>query len=1673
MSFLSSLGSAINEQYGFGENSVTSLDTIDDKGRVKPFGLLGDFAKKFDQSAQRSYVEDGFIRNVRPNLRDIVWQQPDICILIKKRMFSSLSENYNLEKLEENEKLFIRASKKLFQNKCRVISAYERLTKIESLAIESGHMNSYMFPTLMNGVAELENAGILHNIMDTKTRSIFETLRRVHAFSEPNSTTTWLIDNETAFMSALGEGTGVIELTTVTQVNSKCGVTFNSGSANFTIEDPYKMFVITGDDIDVAIRDATNYFKNSAFGRFTEIETKKLIEQQKQQLNQQRAARGASTITIVLSPVTIVSKKIKAILDGGLVGDEGLGDRPTPEINFTFNSGLAGFGSDVDIDPVALRGKNGLSTKDVSVFKELIRNTYQLLAFQNETRSNVVQFNKDTNYARRKMLQHFNGRPLIQPMDTVNIFMTSRTMHDTNATQGFELQSRGLSFANKLNSLVKNINTLATSGARGADGLSIPSVDDMERTLIAGADFPPWLWRLYKNDFTKQAAGTSTFVGLVKNAVHNYSSGEAKYTLAVSCEDNAGYFTKSQINTVPALDVFNQRLYDPLTPFKVSFDGSSGEVLTDVQQGNIPELLSENVAILQSDATKFVNGQFRGQKANQDLYVAPNGEIDSSGNFERVLHDPPGFVYRWKEGIGTVTKTERAYPDSSVDDTSVTLLTANPFAGQDVMNTLSLLVTGQPYNYNTFLQAAMANGNALATTDEQKNSNVAKTYIAHITQQLTKRNAIWGNFVPFKKLTISEQAETFIRSGQADFSKQNSDLADLINQRAGLQDRLLLHDSAAPQTVARDASGQTKAVNPNGTSTEIEGLRTQIHLLDQQIDAAKREFEKTINKLAPSNSGRIIIIGDDISLSPSVSSSSSQTEEQRLEDSEEFKLKLNVITQRRLWKVKSNEDANLFIVDDQYDKNFDIMAFERKLGGKQELLKSEYTTIDKQIISTAELLGLEIFADTQGHIQARPPQYNRMPSSVFYRMFRAKERSGFQVFPQFLESLLFNQFQSIVSRIEIVEDEIRIRALALGVVSAGDIDPNKSIGVFLRGSSGNSAGATFSFVSSFDTGKIGDQSFQKFITQSDPESANYVNSGGLTNDVLGINNAVKATILFDPVARIGAIGAATQALSTQISAVNDTFLITKISERLTRNKGGPQITIRELQSDTRLSNNRANSTGITKIINEISAFVSERQKLLLSATNLIKNLTEGIQLNDQKKGATSALFPSLNKKGSIPGILKHMIEHEDNDDFGPGSGDRFVIRERQILNLKIQEEPPAHTIVGVNGLFGDGFVSTSQALGLSADGGNVVTSAYAVDYDMWRQYGFKAPRSVSAPYFSDPDTQCAPYAVYLLNLARKDILQGSVDVIGNEYYQPGDVIYLESYDLLFYVTDVSHSFAYSGNFTTSLTLRYGHTPGEYIPTQLDIIGKFLYKTKEYTNYFRSNREDAGGDNHISVVTFSNGRTGTILEQLLSGNMGQQNIKAMSQMLVATTGIVDPINFVDKKPIIQLRIYADLNSNLKAAAEEVKNWLQNPQKLTANQTVIAIHKENEGVDINTVNVEIKIIDVKAPNAPSPSAAAWHMVRTLMEQNSDINVFSSATQKIANIAQQQDQVLYNNIIDAWLVFEDIKPSISTGAQPTNSEAAQTDNKALSIAQTDALNKSELSAAEVNATLGPSTF
>lgn len=178
-----------------------------------------------NQTAQRTYIGSGFMDEYRskPNVRNVVSQNPELIVVVKKKMFSSLQENYPIVQMDMDEKHFIRASKKLFANKCKELAAYEALTKVEKVVRQNGVLNTgsaafildlidsveMLFLTGSN-LASLSSAqGIIPPTSISSTNSILaqgalsdfskiiERLRQVLAYNSYSTTTNWITSGNT------------------------------------------------------------------------------------------------------------------------------------------------------------------------------------------------------------------------------------------------------------------------------------------------------------------------------------------------------------------------------------------------------------------------------------------------------------------------------------------------------------------------------------------------------------------------------------------------------------------------------------------------------------------------------------------------------------------------------------------------------------------------------------------------------------------------------------------------------------------------------------------------------------------------------------------------------------------------------------------------------------------------------------------------------------------------------------------------------------------------------------------------------------------------------------------------------------------------------------------------------------------------------------------------------------------------------------------------------------------------------------------------------------------------------------------------------------------------------------------------------------------------------------
>lgn len=1722
MGFLSDLGGIINDQFGIGENTSHSIDSLD--GAVQ-YGKLGDFAKKIDQSAERYYMEDGFIRDLRPRKRTILFQQPDFYVVVKKRMFSSLQDNIRLDLLEDKERILIAATKRLFQNKTRLLAAYEKLTKIEKLTFESDRFNTYLGPQFLN----LLDSGDFFQLFDlsASTKSAIDKLRKVISYSNPGQYSNWTTNGwDSAFSDQVGEGPGTFELTNIASIKTSVSTEWGGGSASLTLEDPYNLLTITEKDIDQALTDVTNPMRTGTFFKFADVELTNRIEELKRELAVMRRARQASNISFRTSASSVFSKRVRAILD-----DEGR------EIEFTYQTGsqdalsgledatnvwdaatsIGGFFStgSVQIDPRFISGEddlgmgthNQLTSSERQKFTEIISNIYTQMDQRQTSRRELIMRNKEINYARNRMRLFFNGKYVIQPMDTITIWMNSRTDEDARLPGGFAAQpnDQGFNLSQRFDTIIQNINTTLDSlhDPTGEFSKNL-SFNDVERLAIAGPDVPNWLWNQFKQDFTAQPTGPCIFSGLVGKGGGGVSGSwnDGKWTINVQCEDNTGYFDKSQINFQPAADVFNSSIYDPLTPFDVSFDAATGTSVTDITEGDFPPLLPENQKLLQSGMLTFRSGDKKGSTCTEDLYKVPSKEI-AFDTFRAVLHDPEGMVYRWKQGIQTLTKSSRPNPQTTIDQERTVLLTNSPFAGQDTMNVTSLLITGQPYNYGNFLKAAIANGNSVGAKDSSGGISAAQTYIQGLLTDIERSNITWGNFVPYKKLTVNSKMEKFIAEQRLDIVTQNARLQQKLRERAKLEDQLILqvgfqnvggaftYDEGGRAVAAKPQSSVGGTVDAQGVGT---GIQTKIKALSQEISQLQTQFDTTVsNPLAANQDIGLTLIGNDVNANPSYSSSSDAraSEAQQQRDELQLRQKLFKFTARRFWQVRANEDKNLFIVDDQYDKNFDIQAFERKIGNRIEIFNSQYSTIGDQIQNVKKLMGLEFFANTQGHIEARPPLYNRMPSSVFFKMFKDRDTTGVKVFPEFLESLYFSQIKNIFNQIEVIEDEIRLRAIALGATNDRDI-----VNLLTSGQEGIQ---DFWFITTFEgDGRVGAGTpISGLLVQNNPDfTESWQNDAleGLGNWTDSVSKQLKLQKLFTPSIQANAVVSfnPNPQPSTQVEIAES------IRARLRIKTGREPKKISELFGNAEFKRSVGLDTTAVKVsrldrvnvMSQIGNYISQRQQLLKTVTNAIKNLREGVSVNApdgqnenifqgglnnltkpsaSKNPADSITTPFLNRRTEIPQFLEHMIEYEDEDDIGYQSGRRFVITADRIISLTISENPPPFTMVTVNGLFGEGFLDAPGSFKTSADG-NAITSAYAVDYDMWYQYGFRVGKAIEAPFLSDPDAQCAPYAVATLIAARENILQGQVEVAGyNEFYQPGDVVYIEDRNLLFYVKQVNHSCSY-GKLSTTLQLTYGHSPGEYIPTMLDVVGKIMYASGVKTQIRSERQQMLGSARSIGALAFkpqgeySSLQEKSTLEAVLRGAYGERNKNILSNTLFAVSGSLNQVNFRRQKTKIKLVYYVTDGSDgvdLQSLAYDVKMWLVFPEDSTPSslstdslsplktgdgksQKTFGINEEDvviEEVDMTDVNNKIRRrIDPESntteKDTQGPSNAAFAITRALDTNNSS--------------AAQFRNLLAKSVLDIFVSYEAV-PNPPISASGGKSQAEQDAAKAVETART----------------------
>lgn len=1676
MSFLGDLADQISSQFNLGENTTTSLDAVIDGQNVK-YGSLGDFASQFDQSAERKYVEEGYLRrdpyNTDPKQFETLWQEPDATILVKKRMFSSIAENYRPDFMDADERLYYKAIRVLLQNKCNQISALEKLSKIQQVTAAVGNISDQLIPVIIT-LADTANNGFGNggnlfglfpsgNPFTTQDASSFiktvDRLRTLQAFNKTNPYTTWITDPTNLFQSIFGTGTGTIELTNFTRINTTTTTDIKSpGRFNLTISDPYESMLITDYDIEVALSDATNMFYNSKTFQFGVTSSNQVLQDQQNQLNALRSARNASPITFKVEPDTLLGKRVRAIID-----------RLGVEIQFSYNAlGALSLGGSSGVSVTgdylrggAIAGYDGLDTTNAGIlpgtnlkslvshselrsFQSIISTIYQQLTLLANSAGNFTANNKSYNYARRKLRFNFSGKLIVQPMDVVHVYMKSRSQFDNKILSGLTQMFSGFG-------ILQDINNTITGFKNEFDTLFNPSKNvavQAEKSMFVGPDFPNYLWATMRGQFVSENEGTHVFAGVVETALDNWGGG--KFTVDISGSDNSLYFRQGKVNFKPGANAFNGLIFDPLTPFKSNFDSITTNNST--VSGATPQLLDENVYLLsqtgKDSLVKYKQGAHAGEKATQGNYIQDQSIDPATGRLTRVFYAPDGLAYKWKQGIGVFVQNGSINTINDPNLVGITNPYQQPFAGLDVMNVLSLLITGIPYNYSTYFRATQNLYGIIG--DPQTRQNPSYSFINSLRTSLSKTNALWGNFIPFKNLIMSEAAVAQSMQAQQTITQANSDLDSKLQKLAEYQKALVglgavnALSTSLPSQISQDVASQL-----SGLQTKVQNLRTDIDKSILAFQSASKQFFGSVDTSA-SYANNYLTNGQN---NPSDSKAR-----------KELRKQTNYLTRRMSYDVRGNMDKNLFIVDDYYDVDYDIAAFNTALAKGVEMYSTEYSDVATQITHVADLLNLEVFCDSQGHIRIRPPQYNRMPSSVFNRMIYLKHALGVQIFPEFLNNLFVDQLSTLRNRIEIIEDQIRLDCAILGAYPTLDIQGDKAAIAFIQKSLVNGgSGGVFGFISdSSDT--ISD-------TNNLIKAANQDTASSATSLALNNFSAIKAAgtsnqVLFSSAEKYYILQQALQA-QNQSQTGNNTnsapstsiFQQSVVQQLITRiqTKSGHYISSKDYLTTAGANQAIEVDTGqaidVFKVTNELTTYMQEWQAAVKLFYHTIKNAKEFKSLDDDATTSNALLNPGMFSGSYIPEVFEHMLEDESYDDYGPGSGTRYVIRRSQIRSIRIGERAPNYTTVEVHGTLP--FFSENEGgggppgLNTFPGGGNALCTAIAIDYDMWRNYGFKQAYTVNVPFLTDPSSQLGPYAAMILSRDRHSVLSGTITISGNEYMQPGEVIFLEDRNLLFYVSSVSHSIDLGTGFTTTLELTYGHGIGEYIPTVMDSIGKLIYKNKEIADMVIHRQESSANEENLGVLQLSPKNTSAPLvttgqESSFPNPFTTTNTIVYNNIINNTQYILNLNNSSGNniKAQIELRIYYDnshpLNSQLQSMANGIANQLLNPSGGPISVGYQNQPIQSQGLPPGSVQVvPVNMDDENSRSSPSQKAidAARNQMATTSTNTGSVSSSNptgnddgtdAATISANNSSLRK--ALFSYIIDCWVSFEQVSSAVA---------------------------------------------
>jgi len=1514
------------------------------------------------------FLDQNHANSITPDTRNLVTMSPEATILVKKKVFSSLKSANDLRYMDKTEKMLLRATKALFAYKVQQIRAYESLTKFENFFAETGMYSLNLLSSVLNETSRLDLGKLGYSeseYIEKRLNEWYQEERQVFRnTSDRKGSSSWIAVDPSLGGSAVSTGAPPVTMTnyaflkTLSVSNAKEIIKNKKDTyraqykkidsphdADEAIEeamdDPDSGFwndlgiMLGAGQYDAANQDLLKIIKRNAFSADNQLTTW-IVDHEAPENYILGPGTGVIEVALFnnISTTTNYSTSPSSA-SFSLSYPYRLGTILEDDIEMAINEaveGTAGIFQDMlngNLSSEAIRSTQGLDGSSIAS-----------AAFEMAGLGGLDS-SLDTDYIRERLRTFYLGKSFINPPDPVHFYirgnraLVDNTGVDHSNTEEFSDSGFDKEYLQMDEAILKAEYQLYTSQAISYD--------------------------LYKEIREKQdnSFGMIHVFGGFVNSVSE-SFGQGFWDLRVSCTDNMSWLQWSQFAIAPSLSDPKNILEDPLTPFSMVKD-DLGQIVPSER-----DLLHENKELLRSGMLSYDSGLFAGQTAVEGNLL--QGQYSGAGSLrgKKVIQHADGFVYRWKTGIITATAGFQAVDPTGAAASASRIHSQNyqPTVATDVLNNLdvpnilSILIVGQPYNIETFIEQSFA-----AHNKSDKTANLSpQDPLTGVVEAVRKQNEYFGNFHPYRTNTISsESAELMINT--AGMRQTANDTVKKLRRR-----KIAINKKIRALKKSAEGPIQPGAIPPNAL---VMTLQAEVDTIDAAID------KQVLVGVAATNA---INSSDMVNIEIGLFGSSGLPVSNDFDENQEITRAMMLVgAQRRIEDVRLNRDRNLLIISDQYDMA-DIRPFILKLqGGKWNLFSSKYTSVYQRCSIATSMLNLEFFCNSQGHLEFRPPQWNKTPLTVLKEAIRIQKESGKAVIPSFITSLFQTRIEALRKEVYTLNVQIVLIALMMGRFPDSTLIPNmnqtgeSSLAFF--GVNKGSKDEPKSALSlnrkeyAFETGNLTEQNNSLFgeglkVTASFSESGNSL--GGDTETILGDFDPIfqEATGVTNDILTIIASGSGGKsnlqpparyyAEPSRLNNLRDTFkklygrdpaktlgidlkkgfqaddIITLIGsedaaiEKALASEEGLLTKLRKAISkrDSYVSMLKANEKKVEEL-DEIETFLTtgEEETHETGIDNPVVKFLE-----DAATGIKNTI-DIITGSASEGSVYDHLIADDTRNLLGHGSGKRFILSDEHIISLNCTEQPPEFTRVNIEGnapFIGDGVNSGTD---------NMYFWAGATDFDLWRQYGYR-PQTKDLPFISDVEGQARPYAILELGLQKLSVNRANASVVGNEFYQPGDTVYIPSKGLLYYVESVSHNFNYGQSFTTSLTLVYGHPPGDYVPGPLDVIGQelvgnmldepaLIHRTTDTDDNYRVLKPD-------STLVFPTGGAG--IAELLSGSDNQVRF---TNMMVDLMGSLSGSKYLLIRGFVADENDQEEADNVRNKMSVVRSLFENPSQISQN------------------------------------------------------------------------------------------------------------------------------------------